>query len=159
MACPYCVHGESKVVDKRDADHGFLTRRRRECVKCEKRFTTYERIETDLRVVKKEGKREQFDREKMKAGMLKACEKRPIASEAIDESLNRIEAVLKSKASTEIHSEVIGELVGKELKKLDKVAYIRFASVYKDFEDVETFAMEINKLMGNRRMPVIKTKK
>jgi transcriptional repressor NrdR len=124
-----------------------MTRRRRECLKCEKRFTTYERIETDLRVIKKDGRREQFDREKLKRGIVKACEKRQISDEMIETMVSKIEVTLKNKDSAEIPSSVIGELVSKELKKIDKVAYIRFASVYRDFDTVESFHDEVKKLL------------
>ena len=147
MLCPYCTDQDTKVVDKRDLDAVSSTRRRRECLKCEKRFTTYERIETDLRVVKKDGKREQYNRDKLKTGILKSCEKRPITQEQIDQAINKIELVLKSKPTTEIPTNVIGELTSKELKKLDKVAYIRFASVYKDFDSIELFGDEVKKLL------------
>ena len=146
MLCPYCNHAETKVVDKRDTDNNPSTRRRRECLKCEKRFTTYERIETDLRIIKKDGKREQYDREKLKKGILRSCEKRDISIEEIEQMLNKIEVTLKSKPSTEIKSSMVGDLTSRELKKLDKVAYIRFASVYKDFGTVENFADEVKKL-------------
>jgi len=159
MPCPYCLHGETKVVDKRDADNGFLTRRRRECTKCEKRFTTHERVVSDLKVIKKDGRRELFDREKVRVGIVKACEKRPVSMEDVDQLINRAEVILKSKQGTEVPSGMIGELVSRELKRLDKVAYIRFSSVYKDFEDVETFAAEIKKLLGTRSMQVIKAKR
>ena len=124
-----------------------MTRRRRECLKCEKRFTTYERIGTDLRVIKKDGRREQFDREKLKRGIVKACEKRQISDEMIETMVSKIEVTLKNKDSAEIPSSVIGELVSKELKKIDKVAYIRFASVYRDFDTVESFHDEVKKLL------------
>ena len=151
MQCPYCSHQETKVVDKRETDSLEVTRRRRECLKCEKRFTTYERVEIDLRVIKKDGRRETFDREKVKAGMMKACEKRPVSTEAIDAAIDKIEAALRGRASAEIKSSVIGELVSKELQKLDKVAYIRFASVYKDLEDIESFAAEVKQLIQQER--------
>ena len=146
MQCPYCTNEETKVVDKRETDSLEVTRRRRECLKCEKRFTTYERVEIDLRIIKKDGRREAFSREKVKNGMLRACEKRPVTAEQIEDAINKIEATLRGRSSDEIKSTIIGELVSRELKKLDKVAYIRFASVYKDFEDIESFATEIQQL-------------
>ncbi|HLC72875.1 MAG TPA: transcriptional regulator NrdR [Candidatus Nanoarchaeia archaeon] len=146
MQCPYCTNEETKVVDKRETDSLEVTRRRRECLKCEKRFTTYERVEIDLRVIKKDGRREAFSREKVKNGMLRACEKRPVTTKQIEDAINKIEAALRSRSSDEIKSTIIGELVSKELRKLDKVAYIRFASVYKDFEDIESFAAEVQQL-------------
>ena len=151
MQCPYCTHGETKVVDKRETDSLEVTRRRRECLKCEKRFTTYERVEIDLRVIKKDGRREAFNREKIKTGILRACEKRPVTIDQIEAAIDKIEATLRARSSDEIKSTVIGELVSKELKKLDKVAYIRFASVYKDFEDIESFATEVKELVQLER--------
>lgn len=146
MKCPYCSSEELKVVDKREADDN-TTRRRRECLSCEKRFTTYERIESvELVVVKKDGRRERFSREKMKVGILKACEKRPVSAEKIDKVVNDIEAELRSYDSIEIPGSKVGELVMKKLKALDKVAYIRFASVYREFGDLESFEKELKKL-------------
>ena len=146
MLCPYCQKQETKVVDSRETENEEVTRRRRECLKCQKRFTTYERVETDLRVIKKDGTVTQYNREKVRNGILKSCEKRPIETETIEKSVNKIEAILRSKQKTDIPSKLIGELVMKELKKLDKVAYIRFASVYKDFEDIGSFEDELKKL-------------
>ena len=151
MQCPYCSHEETKVVDKRETDSLEVTRRRRECLKCEKRFTTYERVEIDLRVIKKDGRREGFSRDKVKTGMLRACEKRPVTAEQIEAAIDKIESSLRSRSSDEIKSSVIGELVSKELKRLDKVAYIRFASVYKGFEDSESFATEVKQLIQVER--------
>tara|TARA_Y100000310_G_C20680575_1_gene815701 strand:- start:204 stop:650 length:447 start_codon:yes stop_codon:yes gene_type:complete len=146
MICPYCQNQDTKVVDSRETESEEVTRRRRECLKCQKRFTTYERVETDLRIIKKDGRTEQYLREKLKNGLLRACEKRPITSEMIDKTLNKIEAKLRSKPSSDIHSSMVGELATRELKKIDKVAYIRFASVYKDFEDINDFKKEISKI-------------
>ncbi len=146
MLCPYCQHSETKVNESREADNLEATRRRRECLKCEKRFTTYERVETDLRIVKKDGRIEQYSRDKLKHGMLKACEKRPVTSEMIESSIQKIESKLRSKQTTDIRSSVVGEMMMNELKKLDKVAYIRFASVYRDFADVNDFKKEISKI-------------
>ena len=151
MQCPYCSHKETKVVDKRETDSLEVTRRRRECLTCEKRFTTYERVEIDLRIIKKDGRREAFSRDKVKNGILRACEKRPVTTEQIEMAIDKIEAALRSRPSDEIKSTVIGELVSRELKKLDKVAYIRFASVYKDFEDIESFATEVEQLIQLER--------
>ena len=146
MKCPYCLAEDTKVVDKRDAESS--TRRRRECLKCEKRFTTFERVENfDLIIVKKNSTREQYDRNKLKAGILKACEKRPISAEVIEQTVDQIETELRTMDTTEIPSSKIGDAVMKYLKKLDKVAYIRFASVYKDFTDVEEFEDELKKLL------------
>ena len=147
MRCPFCLNEESKVIDKRDAGDVEVVRRRRECLKCEKRFTTYERVEIDLRILKKDGRRETYSREKLKQGIVKSCEKRPVSAEKIDEMINRIEVMLKGKASEEVSSSIIGELTMRELKKVDKVAYIRFASVYKDFADAESFAKELKLLV------------
>lgn len=143
MRCPFCNADDTKVTDSRDSD-AFETRRRRECEKCEKRFTTYEKIEQNpLIVIKKDGRRENFSAEKLKSGLLKACEKRDIGIEQIDETVREIENSLRNEDRAEIQSKLIGELVIKKLKKLDKVAYIRFASIYKDFEDVGDFEKEI----------------
>jgi transcriptional repressor NrdR len=147
MRCPFCNHEDTKVVDKRDAETGPSTRRRRECLKCKRRFTTYEKIESNpLIVVKKDNTREQFFIDKLKRGFLKACEKRPVTAEQIDDACNKIEIALKLTGKSEVNSRDIGEQVMRHLKRLDKVAYIRFASVYKDFQDVETFEKEIKKL-------------
>jgi len=146
MICPYCENQETKVNESRETENLEATRRRRECLKCKKRFTTYERVETDLRVIKKSGSIEQYDREKLKKGILKSCEKRPVEMIAIDKMLNKIEGGLRRKPKTDISSSVIGELAMRELKKLDKVAYIRFASVYRDFEDIESFEVELQRL-------------
>ncbi|MDP3882177.1 MAG: transcriptional regulator NrdR [Nanoarchaeota archaeon] len=145
MICPYCFHNETKVIDKRDV--GSSTKRRRECLKCQKRFNTQENLErVEIRVVKKDGKVEAFDREKIKKGILRACEKRPITADKIDKIMIIIEEKLK-KMGKEVKSSVIGEMVSKELKKLDKVAYIRFASVYRDFTDLDDFKNEIKELV------------
>jgi transcriptional repressor NrdR len=147
MKCPFCGNEESKVVDKRDTDSGTATRRRRECLKCEKRFTTYERLETSsITVVKKDGTREQFDRAKIISGVTKACEKRPVSREDIEKLTDEVEAELKTAEEAEVQSTKVGELVVKKLKKLDKVAYIRFASVYKEFKDLDDFEKELQKI-------------
>ncbi len=147
MKCPYCGNTETKVVDKRETGEFDATRRRRECLKCEKRFTTYERIErVDLSVVKKDGRKELFDKEKIRKGILRACEKRPVTLEQIDKIVDNIESELRRLKSTEIKSEKIGEKVISALKKLDKVAYIRFASVYRSFADVKDFEKEIKEI-------------
>ena len=143
MQCPYCGGKESKVVDKRATEEESATRRRRECLGCGKRFTTYERIEVDLRVIKKDGRIENYSREKLRGGILRACEKRPVSQEQIGAVVDRIEASLREMDSSDISTKVIGNMVMKELKKLDKVAYIRFASVYREFEDVEDFEKEV----------------
>lgn len=154
MRCHFCG-GETKVTDKRDSisKGGSETRRRRECLKCKKRFTTYERVEhADLIVLKKDERRERFDSEKLKKGIVKACEKRPISIEQINQIINNIEEKLRNKAKgKEIKSKMIGELVIRALKKLDKVAYIRFASVYKDFQDVNDFKKELKQIKGGKK--------
>jgi len=144
MRCPICA-GETQVTNKRDV--GIETRRRRECLKCKKRFTTYEKIEArDLKVIKKDGRREAFDLEKIKKGITRACEKRPISTEKIEQVVYDIENKLTSSNKKEIKTETIGEMIMKALKKLDKVAYIRFASVYRDFKDVSDFKKELKEL-------------
>ena len=145
MKCPFCDNKETKVVDKRDSDG--MTRRRRECLKCKKRFTTYEKVETiNLVVLKKDNTRERFDKEKLKAGIQKACEKRPIPIEKIEQIVDKIEAQLLLLKRKEIPTSLIGEKVMVELKKLGNIAYIRFASVYRDFKDIEDFKKEIKQL-------------
>ncbi|MCD6589766.1 transcriptional repressor NrdR [Candidatus Woesearchaeota archaeon] len=145
MKCPFCGYGESTVLETRDTENGI--RRRRQCLKCGKRFTTYERIEhSPLVVIKKNGIREQFDKEKLRRGIIKACEKRPISIEQINKIIDEIESELYSRGEQEVKSKKIGELVMKKLKKLDKVAYIRFASVYREFRDLEDFEKELKKL-------------
>ncbi|HLC65578.1 MAG TPA: transcriptional regulator NrdR [Candidatus Nanoarchaeia archaeon] len=146
MKCPYCSFSETKVIDSRESLDLNSTRRRRECLKCEKRFTTYEKVESAVFVVKKDGSREQFDRNKVRRGMQKACEKRPISSELIEIAVSQIESQLRSLDTAEIESRVIGDLVMEKLKSLDKVAYIRFASVYREFKDISTFEREIRKI-------------
>jgi transcriptional repressor NrdR len=147
MKCPYCQSSDTKVVDKRETEDELVTRRRRECLKCEKRFTTYERVDlADLMIVKKNGGREPFSRDKLLNGLRKACEKRPVTQEKIDEVASVIEAKLRNTEKPEIESRKVGELVMRELKKLDKVAYIRFASVYMEFEDIQSFEKEIKDL-------------
>jgi len=143
MICPYCGYEETKVTDKRDSEKA--SRRRRECLKCERRFTTYERPEIDIKIIKKDGARQEFDRDKLKLGFVKACEKRPVSKEDIDLAMEKIEEYLLRKGG-EVKSHLIGELVMKHLKKLDKVAYVRFASVYKEFKDIRDFKTEIKDL-------------
>ncbi len=147
MRCPYCLSTNTCVVDSRDSEDFETTRRRRECFKCGKRFTTYERVEmVDLTVLKKDGRREQFSTSKLLNGILKACEKRPISIEMINRVVADIERDLRSRDRTEVSSQEIGEMVMRKLRNLDKVAYIRFASVYREFEDVASFAKEIKRL-------------
>lgn len=147
MRCPFCSFAETKVIDKRNSDSDI--RRRRECLKCGKRFTTHERVESvNLLVVKKDGRRETFDREKIKRGILRACEKRPVSIERIDAIVDKIEAKMRMCKENEIPSRIIGEEVMKSLKQLDKVAYIRFASVYKPFTDIDEFRKELKEVSG-----------
>ena len=142
VKCPYCNHPETKVVDSRESES--QTRRRRECLHCEKRFTTYERIEqVEMYVIKKDNRRELFDKEKLKRGLVKACEKRPVKIEQIDKVAQTIENKIRASKTTEVKSSVLGEEVSRHLKKLDKVAYIRFASVYREFKDVQEFEKEL----------------
>lgn len=148
MKCPFCGSRETEVVETRDSDDLDTIRRRRECQKCQKRFTTYERVETiNIIVIKKEGKREQFDRDKLKQGILKACEKTKVSLDAIERILTEVEQELKTLESVEVESKKIGQMVAARLKKIDKVAYIRFASVFKRFVDVEDFEKEVKKLI------------
>ena len=142
MKCPYCSHSETKVIDSRETED--ITRRRRECLNCTKRFTTYERVESvNLVIIKKDLRREPYDLDKLKRGLIKACEKRPVSHDDIEKIVDKIESKLKSLNTTEIKSTIIGEEVMRSLKKLDKVAYIRFASVYKDFKDISDFKEEL----------------
>ncbi len=144
MHCPFCG-SDTQVTDKRDVE--FETRRRRECLKCKKRFTTYEKIETrDLRVIKKDGRREAFNPEKIKKGLIRACDKRSVSIEQIEKIVYDIENKLQTSNKKEVKTETIGEMIMKALKKLDKVAYIRFASVYRDFKDVSDFKKELKEL-------------
>lgn len=147
MKCPYCSRLETQVIDSRDSDDYSSIRRRRECFNCQKRFTTYEKIESaPLLVIKKDGSRQTFDRQKLESGMLKACEKRPVSVDLIQSSVNDIERDLRNRDSIEIDSKIIGNLVMKKLRSIDKVAYIRFASVYRHFEDVESFEKVVQAL-------------
>ena len=152
MRCPYCNSSESKVVDKRSANEKNSIRRRRECLRCKKRYTTYEMIgSVELYVVKKDGRREPFDREKLLRGLIKAFEKRPIKREQIDHIADKIEAVLRKQNGKEVKSKLIGELVMKEIKRVDNVAYIRFASVYREFKDVKDFEEELKEIKKGGR--------
>jgi transcriptional repressor NrdR len=151
MKCPYCGYSESKVVDSRPTEEETAIRRRRECEKCAKRFTTYEKIEeVPLVIVKKDGSREVYQRSKLINGFLKACEKRPVSLRQIEEVVDEIEKELYNSMDKEIDSKKIGELVMKRLKQLDDVAYVRFASVYRQFKDLNTFVEELNKLINER---------
>lgn len=148
MKCPFCGYEESKVIDSRPADDGERIRRRRECIKCSKRFTTYEIIESvPIIVVKKDKSRQVFDRQKLFNGMIKACEKRPVTSETIERAVSDIETQLQNSLDREVTSIQIGELAMEKLKDIDDVAYVRFASVYRQFRDINTFMQELNKLL------------
>ncbi|MFT7516623.1 MAG: transcriptional repressor NrdR [Myxococcota bacterium] len=148
MRCPYCKSDKDRVIDSRSAADGYSIRRRRECEQCSRRFTTYERMEeTPLRVVKKDGSRVPFDRNQIYKGMLKACEKRPVSMEGLDNITASIERNLSEMFDREVGSKYIGQLVMDELKKLDQVAYVRFASVYREFKDVEQFVHELKPLL------------
>ncbi|MFQ5952796.1 MAG: transcriptional regulator NrdR [Candidatus Omnitrophota bacterium] len=148
MKCPYCNHPEDKVVDSRTLRDGELTRRRRECLKCGKRFTTYEYVEeAPLMVVKRDGTRQRFDRERIKSGLMKACEKRPVSMEKIEEIVDEIEKEVHRKTDKELKSTVIGNMVMEKLYNLDEVAYVRFASVYRRFKDVSHFMKELEKFL------------
>lgn len=145
MECPYCSHSRFRVIDKRKSPAGI--RRRRECLRCKKRLTTYEKIEkSEIYVVKKDNSREKFGREKLEKGIEKSFEKRPVPREKVQKMVDEIEEQIRKKGKKEIKSSVLGNLVSRKIKKLDKVAYIRFSSVYRDFEDVKDFKEEINKL-------------
>ena len=151
MKCPFCGFEESKVIDSRPTDEGERIRRRRECIKCQKRFTTYEIIETvPIVVVKRDKSREVFDRGKILGGMMRACEKRPVSIDTIERAIDEIEAELQNSLDREVTSARIGELVMQRLKNIDEVAYVRFASVYRQFKDINTFRDELNKLLMDK---------
>ena len=151
MKCPYCAYAESKVVDSRPADEGASIRRRRECLSCHKRFTTYETVESlPLMVVKKDGSRQSFDRNKVLSGLIRACEKRPVSYQAMEGLVAEIEQALQNQMDREVSSAQIGELVMERLKRLDEVSYVRFASVYRQFKDINTFMAELNKLLEDK---------
>ena len=150
MKCPFCGFEESKVIDSRPTDEGQRIRRRRECLKCGKRFTTYEIIESlPIIVIKKDKSRETFNRDKLMTGLLRACEKRPVSIDTLDSMIDDIETNLQNSLDREVSSEKIGELVMEKLKKIDEVAYVRFVSVYRQFKDINTFMKELNKLLQN----------
>ena len=152
MKCPFCDELEDKVVDSRMAKEGEVIRRRRECLACRRRYTTYERVEEILpMVVKKDGRRESFDRIKILAGLKKACEKRPISTATIEDVTDRIEKRIQEMGETEIESRIVGEELMKELHQLDQVAYVRFASVYREFKDIDQFMEELKTLAQQRR--------
>ncbi len=148
MKCPFCGYEESRVIDSRPTDEGERIRRRRECLKCQKRFTTYEIIENlPVIVIKKDNSREVFNRDKVLGGLMRACEKRPVSIDMLEHIIDDIEANLQNSLDREVTSEKIGELVMDKLKEVDEVAYVRFASVYRQFKDIDTFMSELNKLM------------
>lgn len=150
MKCPFCGFEESKVIDSRPTDEGERIRRRRECLQCAKRFTTYEIIESlPIIVIKKDKSREAFNREKIMNGLLRACEKRPVSIDTLDGVIDEIENHIQNSLDREVSSEKIGELVMEKLKGIDEVAYVRFASVYRQFKDINTFMNELNKLLSN----------
>ncbi len=152
MRCPYCSYSESKVIDSRPAEEGTTIRRRRECLSCGKRFTTYEVMERlPLLVIKRDGSRQSFDRMKVIGGMIKACEKRPVPMDDIDRVADEIEQELQSSLEREVSSAQIGEMIMDRLKDLDQVAYVRFASVYRQFKDINTFLEELNKLLNEAK--------
>lgn len=152
MKCPYCEYVESKVIDTRPVDDGISIRRRRECLKCERRFTTYEQVETvPLVVIKKDGKRQVYNRQKLMNGILRACEKTPVSFTEIEKVVMEIESTLNNKLDREVSSTEIGELVMEKLKVLNDIAYVRFASVYREFKDVNTFLDELNRMLHHER--------
>ena len=151
MKCPYCGFEESKVIDSRPTDEGERIRRRRECLKCAKRFTTYEVIETvPIVVIKKDKSRQTFDRNKLLNGLLRACEKRPVSIDTLERAVDEIETMLQNSLDREVPSSLIGTYAMEKLKNIDEVAYVRFASVYRQFKDLNTFMDELNKLVKNR---------
>jgi transcriptional repressor NrdR len=151
MRCPFCNHLQDKVVDSRESKEGEAIRRRRECLACERRYTTYERIdEVPYMAVKKDGRREKFDRQKVLAGLLKACEKRPVSMGKLSEMVNQVESKVSDSPDREISTTEIGEFLMENLKDLDKIAYVRFASVYRDFQDEQAFFNELKNLMRQK---------
>jgi transcriptional repressor NrdR len=151
VTCPFCGHREDRVIDSRESKEGDVIRRRRECLKCERRFTTYERSdEIPYVVVKRDGRREKFDRQKVLEGLLKACEKRPVAMAKLAEVIDEVESALADSPEREMSTTAIGEMLMTRLKVLDKIAYVRFASVYRDFQDVEAFLTELKDLLQRR---------
>ena len=152
MKCPFCNYPDSKVLDSRPAEEGSSIRRRRECMECLKRFTTFEKVEEiPLMVIKKDGKRQIFDANKLFAGIMKSCEKRPVSTDTVDRIVSEIERDLRNSMDKEITSEIIGEKVMEKIKHVDEVAYVRFASVYRQFRDIETFLDEIQELLQKQR--------
>ncbi len=151
MKCPFCDHPQSKVIDSRESKNGLCVRRRRECLSCPRRFTTYEKIEEiSYMVVKKDGRRQPFDSQKLLRGLLKACEKRPVPLVKLEEIVEEIEGKLQDRSDKELNASKIGQLVMKRIKTLDKVAYVRFASVYREFKDVDEFKKELESLLKEK---------
>ena len=151
MTCPFCAHREDRVIDSRESKEGDVIRRRRECLKCNRRFTTYERSdEVPHMVVKRDGRREKFDRQKVLEGLMKACEKRPVPMAKLAEVVDEVESTIADSQDREVSTTVIGELLMKRLRTLDKIAYVRFASVYRDFQDVEAFLNELKDVLHRR---------
>lgn len=151
MKCPFCTFEESKVVDSRHSEDGLSIRRRRECLNCGKRFTTYETVESlPIVVVKKDGRRQTFDRNKLFSGMQRACEKRPVSTAQIEAAVTEIEQIVQNSLEREVRSDYIGELVMERLKPMDEVSYVRFASVYRQFKDINSFMAELNKILAEK---------
>lgn len=151
MKCPYCLYPESKVIDSRPADDGQRIRRRRECIKCAKRFTTYEAIEGQpVIIIKRDKSRQVFDRTKLLSGMLRACEKRPVSLEILENAIDEIESQLQNSLEKEIPSVIVGEMALEKLKAIDEIAYVRFASVYRDFKDIQSFMDELKSLIKSK---------
>ena len=151
MKCPYCGYQESKVVDSRHSEDGQSIRRRRECLSCQKRFTTYETVESlPMVVIKRDNSRQSFDRNKVLNGMVRACEKRPVPMAALETATSEIEQIVQNSLEREVKSDFIGELVMERLKPLDEVAYVRFASVYRQFKDINSFMRELNKILEEK---------
>lgn len=151
MKCPFCGYDDSKVLDTRPTDEGYTIRRRRECLKCQKRFTTYEKIEkSPVMVIKKDGNRQAFDRDKIVRGMIKSCEKRPVSADEIEKAVNNIEKKIENSMRREITSLEIGDMVMEELKDLDEVSYVRFASVYREFKDLQSFVDELENFVKKK---------
>jgi len=152
VKCPYCFYGESKVIDSRPTDEGEKIRRRRECLQCRKRFTTYEVVETTpIMVVKKDKTREAFDRNKMLSGLMRACEKRPVSAQTLEQIVDNIQAEIQNTMDREVQSSRIGELAMEGLKDIDEVAYVRFASVYRQFKDINSFMDELKNILENKQ--------
>jgi transcriptional repressor NrdR len=149
MTCPFCGHKQDRVIDSRESKEGEVVRRRRECLGCDRRFTTYERSdEIPYMVVKRDGRREKFDRQKVLEGLLKACQKRPVPMAKLAEAINEVESALADSSEREMPSTAIGEMLMQRLRSMDKIAYVRFASVYRDFQDVEAFLNELKDLLS-----------